>query len=50
MNSYYVEIPGTANMIERIDITWLGIAVPALILILSILVVWGIYNFYSKKQ
>ena len=42
-------IPGAVEIMERIDITWLGIFIPALILILSILAVWGVYNYYNKK-
>lgn len=51
MNNFEpLQIPGVAEIMGRIDITWLGVVFPALILLLSILAVWGVYNYYNKKQ
>lgn len=51
MNNFEpLQIPGPVEIMGRIDITWLGVFIPALILILSILAVWGVFNYYNKKQ
>ena len=51
MNNFEpLQIPGVVEIMGRIDITWLGVVFPALILLLSILAVWGVYNYYNKKQ
>lgn len=45
-----IQVTGVITMIERFESLWLGIAIPTLILILSILAVWGVFSYYNKKQ
>jgi hypothetical protein len=50
MNNFNtLQIPGAVEIMGRIEVTWLGILIPAFILVLSIIAVWGVYNYYNKK-
>jgi hypothetical protein len=45
-----LQVSGVAKIMERVDMPWLGVLLPAITLVISILAVWAVYNYYNKKQ
>ena len=42
-------VTGVAKIAERMDSSWVGIVIPGVTLLISIIVIWVVYNYFKQS-
>ena len=44
-----VTVTGMAPIVERMESSWIGVVIPAVTLLLSIVAVWAVYTYFKQS-